>query len=467
MNKYKVLREENIKAKYGEGDSEISPFAVGIPLFEISDKCIEEIYYFRWRVYAKHIKKTPVGFVVTEFLPDVPWAGKYNTISCPASHHFYEGRWLHEPKILSDYAKFWLSDDAEPRKYSFPLADSVYKLMVIRGDYSLSEELYSGLKKNYAEWEKSHLHSSGLFYQTDNRDGMELSISGNGLRPTINSYMYADALAISKIANLLGFSADEKLYKEKADTLKNLINDRLWDDNVNFYLNLSEENGFEKAFVRELIGYVPWCYSIPEGDRCSAWKFLFDKHFFDAPYGPCTAERRHPKFMEKHSHECLWNGPSWPFATTQVLGAMIELFKNYSQDYVTPKDFYNLLLKYAKSQYITENGKTVPFIDENLDPFTGRWLARDILMSKVPPRADRERGKDYNHSAFADLVIRGLCGIDLIDGKLTLNPLFDEEAVDYFCLDGVYIGGKYRTVIYDKDGTKYNRGKGLFLLDDI
>ena len=255
MKKYLILSEEDIKNKYSEGSSEGSPFDIGIPLFEISENAIQEIYYFRWQVYAKHIKKTPVGYVVTEFLPEVPWAGKYNTIPCPASPHFYEGRWLHNQQILSDYARFWTSADAEPRKYSFPLADSVYKFCEVWGDFSLAAEIYNGLKENYSEWEKTHRHKSGLFYQTDNRDGMELSISGNGLRPTINSYMYADALAISKIANILGFYADEKLYKEKADTLKNLINDKLWDKNVNFYLNLSKNNSFEKAFVRELIKY--------------------------------------------------------------------------------------------------------------------------------------------------------------------------------------------------------------------
>ena len=62
-----------------------------IPYFECPDKELEEIYYFRWWTYRKHIKKTPVGFVITEFLPDVSWSGKYNTISCPPGHHFYEG----------------------------------------------------------------------------------------------------------------------------------------------------------------------------------------------------------------------------------------------------------------------------------------------------------------------------------------------------------------------------------------
>ena len=86
-----------------------------IPLFECSDKRLEEIYYFRWWTYRKHLKKTPDGFVVTEFLPQVPWAGKQNTISCSAGHHFYEGRWLRNREYLDDYARFWFRKGGEPR----------------------------------------------------------------------------------------------------------------------------------------------------------------------------------------------------------------------------------------------------------------------------------------------------------------------------------------------------------------
>lgn len=90
-----------------------------VPLFDCPDKDLQEIYYFRWHVYHRHLKQTPDGFVVTEFLPDVPWTGKYNTISCAAGHHFYEGRWIRDPKYLNDYATFWFRKGGEPRRYSF------------------------------------------------------------------------------------------------------------------------------------------------------------------------------------------------------------------------------------------------------------------------------------------------------------------------------------------------------------
>ena len=63
-----------------------------IPYFECSDKEVEETYYFRWWVYRKHVKETPEGYIITEFLPDVYWAGNYNSINCAAGHHIYEGR---------------------------------------------------------------------------------------------------------------------------------------------------------------------------------------------------------------------------------------------------------------------------------------------------------------------------------------------------------------------------------------
>src|SRR5580765_3040553 len=46
-----------------------------IPLFECPDKEMERTYYFRWWTFRKHLKETPDGWVVTEFLPPVGWAG--------------------------------------------------------------------------------------------------------------------------------------------------------------------------------------------------------------------------------------------------------------------------------------------------------------------------------------------------------------------------------------------------------
>ncbi len=48
-----------------------------VPFFDVDDSDLREAYYFRWLTYRQHIFEYPdVGHVITEFLPDVPWAGK-------------------------------------------------------------------------------------------------------------------------------------------------------------------------------------------------------------------------------------------------------------------------------------------------------------------------------------------------------------------------------------------------------
>ena len=453
-----------------EQEGKLSPFEIGIPLLDISDKTIEEIYYFRWHTFCRHIKYTPDGYVITEFLPKVPWSGIYNTINCPAGHHLYEGRWLHDQKYIDSYSRFWFTENADRRKYSFWAANSIESVCEIWGDYTLAEELYEQLKENYAAWEREKQMESGLFYQIDSRDGMEYSVGGSGCRPSNNSYMYGDAVALAKIAIRLGKTEDAQFYANKAKDIRDKVNAWLWDEDAVFYKTLAEKKDYQKADVRELIGYIPWCFNLPEAEdhrKVDAWKFLNDEKYFAAPYGPTTAERCHPDFMKEFDHECLWNGPSWPFATSQTLTALGNLLCNYEQTVMRKSDYYQLLNQYARCQYLTEDGKTVPFIDEDLDPFTGEWLARKILRTMENPPGGIERGKDYNHSTFCDLVLSGLVGVRAMNENiLRINPLFEEADLEYLCADGILYRGHSICVLWDRNGNRYHKGIGLHVYCD-
>jgi len=432
-----------------------------IPFFEASDKGLEETYYFRWWTFRKHIEKTPDGFLVTEFLPPVPWAGKFNTISCAAGHHFYEGRWLRDRRYLDDYARFWLSKDGEPRRYSFWAADALQARAMVVHDQQLSIDLLPSLVENYRQWEKTHLDPNGLFWQIDDRDGMEISIGGSGYRATINSYMYGDALAIANIAEWAWQKDVAKEFREKAAKLKSLVEARLWDPQGGFYKVLPRDAGARLADVRELHGYVPWYFNLPGPGHEIAWKQLMDPDGFYAPYGPTTAERRSPRFMFDHPHDCLWNGPSWPFATTQTLVALANLLNNYKQDYIGKKDYLELLRIYACTQHFKlPDGRVIPWIDEDYNPFTGEPIARAVLYRNND--RNKDRGRDYNHSGYADLVITGLVGLrPRIDHLVEINPLVPEGGLTYFCLDKLAYHGVDLTILYDQTGDRYHKGKGL------
>lgn len=450
-----------------------------IPLFDCPDKMMEQTYYFRWWTYRKHIKQTPAGFIITEFLPQVPWSGKYNSISCPAAHHLYEGRWLADATYLRDYAKFWLLSGGSPRAYSFWIADAIFKYYEVTRDKTLLKELFPHLITNYQAWEKENLDSTGLFWQKDDRDGMEVSIcgalssEGKGYRATINTYMYADAVALAAMAKLLTDQENEVRFTTKANHIKQKLQQLLWDDAASFFkvLPLGQT---ELCNARELHGYTPWYANLPDEKYSKAWQYLMDSAYFHAPFGPTSAERNHPNFkISYEGHECQWNGPSWPYASSVTLTAAANLLNNYNQTYITKKNYLDLLSTYTNShQRKNEAGKIVPWIDENLNPFTGDWISRTRLKTWSnstwsAEKGGEERGKDYNHSTFNDLIITGLIGIRPSQGDtLVINPLLPETSWEYFCLDNLSYHGKKITVLYDKNGKRYKRGKGFIIFVD-
>jgi len=448
-----------------------------IPLFECPDKELEEIYYFRWWTYRKHIKQTPDGFLITEFLPKVGWAKKHNTINCPAAHHFYEGRWLRDRRYLDDYSVFWFRKGGDPRRYSFWAADALHARYLVNQDKERLFDLLPDLMDNYRNWEKERQLPDGMFWQEDWRDGMEVALGGTGIRPTINSYMYGDALAIAKIAETAGRRdlADE--YRAKAHKIKQLVQEKLWDTEAQFYKVIPRTKDGKvspRVDVREVLGYTPWYFGLPDPAQAVAWRQLMDSQGFHAPYGPTTAEQRHPKFSVSYQgHECQWNGPSWPFSTAVTLTALANLLNGPPQDHIRPQNYFDLLKTYAKSHHLKrDDGRVVPWIDENLNPLTGDWIARTRLKrwkngTWDPGKGGAERGKDYNHSTFCDLIISGLVGLrPRADEVVEVNPLVPAGAWDTFCLDGVAYHGHTLTILWDKTGEKYGRGAGLRVLAD-
>ena len=441
-------------------------FQQNIPWLDVPDKKLETIYYFRWYAFEKHIHETSDGYVIDEFLDNVPWAGVHNSISAAAEHQLREARWLRDPAIAEQYARFWFTTMANPRLYSFPAADSAYSVYLANGDRKFVVDLLPDLVGNYEAWERSHRDSNGMYWQTDDRDGMEMTIGGSGYRPTINSYMYGDAVAIEKIATLTGNVELARTYSAKASQLRDVVNTKMWNPQARFYETVLRAPQFGSANVRELSGYVPWYFDLPGTDHVDAWKQLDDTQGFAGTYGPRTVERRDPRYGSPYPHECLWNGPSWPFATTQTLVAMANVLNGPPQSVLRKDQYFQLLSEYVDSQHIqNSDGKEIPWIDEDLDPDTGDWLARAILeRTHTPPK---DRGRYYNHSGFADLIVTGLLGVRPESGDaLTIHPLLPANTWKYFALDGLPYHGHILTLFYDETGNRYHRGKGLHLLCD-
>lgn len=484
VERFNKLDEEIYKQKYDNAHA-MEWMQNNIPPLDCPDKTIEEIYYFRWWTFRKHFMDTPEGVLISEFLPQVEWSGAYNTINCASGFHIREGRWLRNSRdFIENYIRFWLKGSGSGHSYSSWLIWATWEYCVTTGRKEFGIELLPELTADYEKWERELYNPAiGLFWSIDDRDAMEMSISGSGYRPTLNSYMYAGAVAIGRIAQWAGAESLKKTFEEKAGRLRGQIQSLLWDNDffkvipADTYGEDQVETDFAKIDplrnAKELIGYIPWYFGLPEKGKGyeKAFAYLRDEKVFCGKTGLRTADASHPRYRYKMEHECLWNGPSWPFATAQTLVGAANVADDSKQNYFSAADYFGLLKQYAESHYLKKDeGTIIPWIDEDQDPENGVWIAREILKNNgwKQNKGGYERGKDYNHSVFCDLIISGMLGICIDEaGNISANPKFPmegPEAWEYCMLDKVPLGNSLYRIQYDKTGARYQNGQGLKII---
>ena len=499
-------------AKFNQDDNEYYKQAIdnahaeawlaeNIPYFECPDTVLEEIYYFRWWTFRKHIKHTEDGDVLTEFLPHVRWAGKHNTIVAAVEHHVNEGRWLKCGKaLLRSYLAFWLSGEGDAYRYSTALVYAVLTYCRHHADISFAIAHLDALVDFYETVAAKHQTAHGLFWSIDNYDAMEYSISGTGeregrtprptesippsarareemistrgLRPTLNAYMAANAYAIAEIATAAGRTELAETYRNRCMEITEKMCQLLWEKDFFYATHQIEDAVYPSVSslpaerkAKELIGYIPFHYPILPSGYEQAFAELKKTDGFLSQFGLTSAEQRHSRYLYPVEHECLWNGYIWPFATSQVIGAVANLLANDKQNILTNEDLYAMLSTYASGHYRTlPDGKRVCWIDEVQDPRTGAWSSRDLLEAWgwLERKGGLERGKDYNHSTFCDLVLGKLLGISYQDGTLRVEPKIPADW-SYFAVENLWLGGTRYAIYYDKDGTHYNKGAGLVI----
>jgi len=442
-----------------------------IPLFECSQQDFEELWYFRWWTLRKHLKLTPVGYAMTEFLVQRSYADQYNLIASGVGHHILESRWLRNPVYLDQAMNTWYKgNDGQPMKkianYSSWMPWALWNRYLVDGRRDWIVSMLPSLQWEYKHWEDTHtreVQGHQLYWQADVQDAMEETISGGRkkkyLRPSINSYMYGNAMAIGNILTLADSAAKAKVYYDKAARLSEAVHEVLWNKQHSFFETHRVDSS---ANVREAIGFMPWYTKMAKDEPryAIAWLQAADPEGFSAPYGLTTAERRHPQFRTHGVGKCEWDGAVWPFATSQTLTALANFTNDYTIDNGQRATgngqwvslFFAEMEKYMQSQHM--RGK--PYIGEYLDETTGYWL-----------KGDQERSRYYNHSTFNDLIITGICGLrPRQDKSIEVNPLLPADKWDYFCLDNVLYHGHAVTIVWDRDGSRYHQGKGLRILVD-
>jgi hypothetical protein len=454
-------------------------YADNIPLFASSDPVLEDTWYYRWALYRAHQRDLgPYGYISTEFFDDVgwqrePWAG----LNDASGFHIAEGRWLRQRRYAGDYVDYLYAHGGNDRHFSEGIADAVWGRYLADGDRAAVVRPLTSMRRIYQAWDDHFDAGRGLYWIEPLLDATEYSVAsinasggkdgfrgGDAFRPSINSYMVANARAISNIATLAGDPANARLYAGKADALRDHLLTDLWSPQQTHFLDRYREgNAYVKAWdqidARELVGYLPWAYGVVGKDRRfdAAWAHLLAPDQLGGPYGLRTTEPSYAYYMRQYRYdkdtglrECQWNGPIWPFQTTQALMALERMLHDRDDAPLpaTRGDYLRLLRQYAEMH---KQGDRFD-LEEDYDPATGK------------PIVGLARSHHYFHSGFNDLVVTGLVGVIPSAGnRLVIDPLMPtgQAALAWFALQDLPYHGHRLTVTYDRDGTHFGQAPGL------
>jgi hypothetical protein len=455
-----------------------------IPFFDSPDAKTNQVYYYRWEVFRAHIRAVGAqGNVFTEFLQDMTWdRDPYSTLNDSAIFPIYDGRWLRDRSYLDDWISYLWTGGGNNRHFSESIADATWRRYEVDGDAAFATRFLPSMEQTYNLWDDHYDFDKHLYWIEPLLDATEYSIAsidasggkdgfrgGDAFRPSINSYMFANARAISRLAALAGDDATAKRYVAKADDLRRHVEQDLWSAELGHFIDRYKvDNDFvhywDRVGGRELAGYTPWTFGLVDDAKyAAAWTHALRADQLRGPYGLRTAEPSYRHYMQQYRYdeatglrECQWNGPVWPFQTTQALIGLANLLNNAEQAVITRSDYAALLKQYTDLHYVDGH----PDIQEDYDPATGK------------PIVGLPRSHHYYHSAYDDLIITGLVGIrPRADDVLVVNPLLpsdpsDPNAMAWFALENAPYHGHLVTVLYDRDGSHYRRGAGLQLFID-
>lgn len=470
-------------------------FLRNIPFLEIDDAEIQRIYYYRWKLYRAHIREIgPEGTTVLEFLEDVPWAREpFTDLNDSAAFHLMEGRWLRSPEVVNRLIDHLYSGGANDRHFSESIAAATEATTMVTGDLVPALRHLNTMQHVFNLWDDHLDRARNLYWIEPLLDATEYTISsidasgagftnqpskdqnhngfmgGYAFRPSINSYQFGNALAISHLATLANEPTVAADYADRAERLRAAVLAQLWDPELQHFTDrFTRSTPTAKAgeFIRgrELVGYVPWLYGLPlasdSAKTSSAWKHVLDPQQLAGPYGLRTVEPSYPRYLTQYRYdgptglrECQWNGPSWPFQTSQTLGALANFLHDApTSEVITRGAYVHLLRQYTRQHFLI---KDHPDLQEDYNPDTGG------VIVGLP------RSHHYLHSSYIDLLMTGLIGIrPRTDNKFELDPLLDttpaaERPVRWFGIDHLRYHGHDLSVFYDADGTRYHVGRGI------
>ncbi len=146
--------------------------------------------------------------------------------------------------------------------------------------------------------------------------------------------MIKEMRSLSEIANELGLQSESDEWKKKAELISKLVNERMWDDENQFYFSVNKQDHSFKFLTRdlrreEIIGFLAlWAEAAPIDRAEKLIKKLLDSNKFWRRYGIPTLAADDEWYSPYVDYCCKWNGPVWLLWNYMVLDGL----KKYGYD---------------------------------------------------------------------------------------------------------------------------------------
>ncbi len=209
------------------------------------------------------------------------------------------------------------------------LAQSAYRASLTLGSVEWLRPWYKKLAETLHFWEDTRRAPDGFFLWFN---GVESGVDNNPAvtdRPAdvtegvdLQCYIYREYLAMSLLADKLGYTKDAAAYAAKADALRAKIRDDMWSDSEGMFLNIDERTG-KQIHIKTWTDLVPlWAKVATSGQaRVMIENHVLNPREFWARYGIRTLT---PDDSLYDPNQGYWRGPVWIISNYLVMHGLMN-----------------------------------------------------------------------------------------------------------------------------------------------
>jgi neutral trehalase len=224
-----------------------------------------------------------------------------------------------------------------------------------------SPEMVQDLKCYLEYFQRNRRHSSGLYHwrnvlesgvddnlalltpqeaAKDENESIGVFPDGKMLAVDLSAYLVAEFRAFAKLAEYAGNVALATEYREEAQKLMNLIEEKMWDEQSGIYFNLYPDT-FEKLTLRSWTGLVPAMFGLSKQDRLEkvVKMNIMNKDEFLRPAGLSSTSSSEPLYnnakrgLYGRAIVSNWQGPMWILPNAlAVRGLLAHGFKKEAEE---------------------------------------------------------------------------------------------------------------------------------------